>query len=305
MDTDFYDGNCFPEALKNLVDYLNRKRLADVFRFITFVPFEQYGPHSHLRIELNYVKKGTCRMCLDSGVVDFREGELMLLPPHVGHRFEAGEKGCTLMQLEFLPEIFYCLSFCDAPSDSSGRLDFAGPLVELSRQRRLLKIVGDVRMVQVVRSIIDELKQQDVCHDYLVVLSYAELLVLIYRYLVENTFPVGMNDTLKKAVLYVRHHYASDVSVADIASSVGVGERYLRRLFADELHLSPLGFLQQVRLDKAVELLRNTELSVKEVAYLCGFHSSQYFSRMFKRYTGVSPRMSGDGKKQQVRSGSE
>ena len=97
----------FSEALKELVELLKQKRLADVFRFVPFAAGESYGPHSHLRIELNYVKKGSCRILLEEETVSFQEGDLMLIPSHVSHKFEAGKKGCTLMQLEFLPDIFW------------------------------------------------------------------------------------------------------------------------------------------------------------------------------------------------------
>lgn len=279
---------CFSEAWRNLVELLNRKRLADVFRFISFTPHEVYGQHGHLRIELNYVEKGTCRMLLETGAVEFRAGDLMLVPSLVVHKFEAGRRGCTLMQLEFLPEIFSSLSHQALPGQSSP-VDFAEPLQVLSGQRRLLKIAGDVRIARIVRALINELKQRDLCHDYLIVLLYAELLVLLYRHTAQNALPAGMNATLKKAVAYIRQHYASPISMADIAAHAGVSERYLRRLFADQLQQSPVAYLQQVRLDKSIELLRDTKLSIKEVAYRCGFHSSQYFSRLFKGYTGTSP----------------
>ncbi|MDR2498073.1 MAG: AraC family transcriptional regulator, partial [Tannerellaceae bacterium] len=44
---------------------LENKRLSDVFRFKSFKPFETFGPHQHLRIEINYVKKGSCIIALD------------------------------------------------------------------------------------------------------------------------------------------------------------------------------------------------------------------------------------------------
>lgn len=53
--------------------------------------------------------------------------------------------------------------------------------------------------------------------------------------------------------------------------------------------MGPLEYLNQIRINKAVELLRNTELSVKEVCFECGFKSSQYFSRIFKKQMKVSP----------------
>ena len=94
------------EVLKNITGNLRNQRLADVFRFISFYPGETYGPHRHLRIEINYVKKGNCILHLDNESITFREGEIMIITSDVNHLFEAGSEGTTLMQLEFLPELF-------------------------------------------------------------------------------------------------------------------------------------------------------------------------------------------------------
>ena len=186
----------FSEALKELVELLKQKRLADVFRFIPFAAGESYGPHSHLRIELNYVKKGSCRILLEEETVSFQEGDLMLIPSHVSHKFEAGKKGCTLMQLEFLPDIFWQVNSLQPLSAGQEDTSFASPLRSLSEQKRLLKIEDDLRIVQEIRSIINELQQQEEGYEYLVVLSYVELMVLIYRYASRRTFPTGMNSFL-------------------------------------------------------------------------------------------------------------
>ena len=142
----------FSEALKELVELLKQKRLADVFRFVPFAAGESYGPHSHLRIELNYVKKGSCRILLEEETVSFQEGDLMLIPSHVSHKFEAGKKGCTLMQLEFLPDIFWQVNSLQPLSAGQEDTSFASPLRSLSEQKRLLKIEDDLRIVQEIRS---------------------------------------------------------------------------------------------------------------------------------------------------------
>ena len=253
---------------------MKQKRLADVFRFVPFAAGESYGPHSHLRIELNYVKKGSCRILLEEETVSFQEGDLMLIPSHVSHKFEAGKKGCTLMQLEFLPDIFWQVNSLQPLSAGQEDTSFASPLRSLSEQKRLLKIEDDLRIVQEIRSIINELVSR-------------------------HAFPPDMNSILQEAVMYLRQHYSADVAMADVAAHTGVSERYLRKLFAREFHLSPLGYLQRIRIDKAVELLKNTELSVKEVAYLCGYHSPQYFAHVFKQYSGIRPQEIGRGRKQE------
>ena len=100
----------------------------------------------------------------------------------------------------------------------------------------------------------------------------------------------ALNDSLRKAIAYIRLNYHSDININKVAEEVGISERYLRNLFSQYLNLSPLDYLNQIRINKAVELLRNTEMSIKEVCFQCGFQSPQYFSRIFKQQMGVSPR---------------
>lgn len=275
-------------ALENVIESLESKRLADVFRLISFYPGEKYGPHKHLRIEINYVKKGCCMLHLDNESVVFHEGEIMIITSDVDHQFEAGVGGTTLIQLEFLPEIFFHFNQGRVPEMNREVRD---PVFLFSEENRLIKIVNNVRIMRVVQCIVNELEAKSPYHQYLVIMYYAELLILIYRYMDESYLPICTNEALKKAISHVRLNYHHpDLNVREIARYAGISERYLRRLFVQYLNLSPLDFLSQIRVNKAFELLRNTEMSVKEVAYQCGFQSPQYFSRVFKQQIGRSPR---------------
>ncbi|MCS2405263.1 AraC family transcriptional regulator [Bacteroides salyersiae] len=271
--------------LENITENLKSKRLADVFRLVSFCPFETYESHKHVRIEINYVKKGNCILHLDDESVTFREGEIMIITSGSNHLFEAGSEGTTLMQLEFLPEIFSHFHF-----KSEDGTVASTPVTLFSEENRVIKIVNNVCIMRVVQRIVNELEFKSRYYRYLVVMYYAELLVLIYRYMDESYLPICTNDSLKKAIAYIRLNYQSEITMQDVAEHAGISERYLRRLFSQYLNLSPLEYLNQMRINKAVELLRNTEMSVKEVCYLCGFQSPQYFSRIFKQQMGVSPR---------------
>lgn len=275
------------ELLERITENLKSKRLADVFRFISFYPSETYGPHKHLRIEINYVRKGSCILHLDNESVTFREGEIMIITSDVNHLFEAGSEGTTLMQLESLPEIFSYFNF-----NGEGETDGLSPTsVSLfSQENRLIKIVNNVRVMRVVQRIVNELKTKGPYYQYLVVMSYAELLILIYRYMNEAYLPICTNESLKKAITYIHLNYHSNIQIKLVAEHSGISERHLRSLFSQHMNLSPLDYLNQIRLNKAVELLRNTEMSIKEVCFQCGFQSPQYFSRIFKQQMGVSPR---------------
>lgn len=273
--------------LENITENLKNKRLADVFRFISFYPTEKYGPHKHLRIEINYVKKGNCILHLDNESVTFREGEIMIITSDVNHLFEAGSEGTTLMQLEFLPEIFSHFNL-SVGADANGAVPTSVFL--FSEENRLIKIVNNVRIMRSVQRIVNEMEARSPYYQYLVVMYYAELLILIYRYMDETYLPICTNESLKKAIAYIRLNSHSDININSVALHTGISERYLRNLFSQYLNLSPLDYLNQIRINKAVELLRNTEMSVKEICFQCGFQSPQYFSRIFKQQMGVSPR---------------
>ncbi len=269
--------------LEDITKNLQHKRLADVFRIISFRPFETYDWHEHLRFEINFIKKGSCILHLENESITFAENEMMIISSNVNHAFEAGVEGTTLLQLEFLPEVF---SRFDA-GNNSGELV---PVTIFSEENRLIKIVNNVRIMRAVQRIVNEMKAKKKHYQYLVVMYYAELLILIYRHMDEVYLPICTNDALIKAIAYLRLNYQSEFSITDVAGHAGIGERYLRKLFSQYLNLSPLDYLNQLRINKSMELLRNTEMSVKEVSFECGFNSPQYFSRLFKQQTGLSPK---------------
>lgn len=272
-------------SLEEITRNLESKRLADVFRFVSFEPFETYGPHEHKRIEINFVKKGNCVLHLENESVFFSENEIMIICPHVNHTFEAGAKGTTLMQLEFLPDIFE--KFNPLDNDITNELT---PITIFSEANRLIKIVNNVRIMRAVQRIVNELNSKNKYYHYLVIMYYAELMILIFRHIDETFLPIETNESLKKALHFIRNNFSADINMEEVATQAGIGVRYLRKLFSKNLNISPIDFLNQIRINKSLELLKNTECSVKEVSFMCGFKSPQYFSRVFKLQMGVSPR---------------
>ena len=277
----------FWESLENIKENLQGHRLADVFRFISFYPRETYGFHKHLRIEINYVKRGSCILHLDNESIGFREGELMIITSNVNHLFEAGVAGVTLMQLEFLPDIF---SQFNKMNQNGLSEDYPTNAFLFSEKNKVVKIVNNIRITRAVQRIVNELKAKNVYYEYLVVMYYAELLILIYRYLDEANVVNCTSDYLRTAVSFIRTNFHRNINVADVAKHTGISERYLRSLFLKNLNLGPLDFLNQVRINKAMDFLRNTNMSIKEISFQCGFQSPQYFSRVFKQQTGFTPR---------------
>ena len=100
----------------------------------------------------------------------------MIITSDVNHLFEAGSEGTTLMQLEFLPELF---SQFNLHTDLGMKESAPSPVFLFSEENRLIKIVNNVRIMRSVQRIVNELEAKSLYYQYLVMMYYAELLILI------------------------------------------------------------------------------------------------------------------------------
>lgn len=103
-----------------------------------------------------------------------------------------------------------------------------------------------------------------------------------------------MQEYLAQALRYIQYNYATDIQVAQMASYVGISRSQLYRAFMDKFEVSPHTFLKRYRINEACMLLRNSNLSISEVANSVGFSDPLYFSRVFKEIKGMTPTQFGE-----------
>lgn len=96
-------------------------------------------------------------------------------------------------------------------------------------------------------------------------------------------------DMINRARLRIREELESNLTIQEIAEDLGVSYSNFRKLFKEYTGLSPSGYQQDLKLQRAKELLSTTNMSVKEIAYRLNFDSPDYFSAKFKIKTGRKP----------------
>ncbi len=99
-----------------------------------------------------------------------------------------------------------------------------------------------------------------------------------------------ISERTRRGVQFIWQHYGSGFSREEIASHLGVTPGYLTHLFRQELGITPWEYLTHVRIERAKELLAGGVLSITEVAGQVGYGDPAYFSRVFLKETGHSPR---------------
>ncbi|MBR2067737.1 MAG: AraC family transcriptional regulator [Solobacterium sp.] len=94
---------------------------------------------------------------------------------------------------------------------------------------------------------------------------------------------------MREAINYIQANYNRDISIEEIADSSGLNRSYFSRIFKETFNQSPQKFLLQYRMNKASELLRQTQMSISDIATSVGYENQLHFSRAFKNTYGTSP----------------
>lgn len=98
-----------------------------------------------------------------------------------------------------------------------------------------------------------------------------------------------VDGVVKRTVKYVQSHLSEPLTIGKVSKALGKSERHLRRLFKQEMHITATDYIENMKMEKARELLTTTSLSIKEVASKVGFNHDWAFTRAFKRYSRVLP----------------
>lgn len=98
-----------------------------------------------------------------------------------------------------------------------------------------------------------------------------------------------MSRKTKQAIEYMHKHYAEQISVESTAEAIGISKTYFSQTFKKETGHSFSEWMQKYRMQKACELLTNTNFKIYEISEMVGFADQAYFSVIFKKQLGVSP----------------
>jgi two-component system response regulator YesN len=201
---------------------------------------------------------------------------------------QTGEKSKAVSMLnDILSEIF---------SFSSGNLDIIkAKLFELTAtlMRAAVDIGAPLEEMAIFikmynKILVEETTFEDLC--YLTKEVMESFMLVVY----ENRTKKQTNQHLVSAINFIKQNFSGDLSLETVANHVYVSSYYLSHLFRDEMDMSFSDYVNKVRMEESKRLLKDNTLKTQEVAELVGFNDSNYFSKAFKKYYGVSPKSVSD-----------
>ncbi|MEQ6375443.1 AraC family transcriptional regulator [Bacillaceae bacterium S4-13-56] len=101
--------------------------------------------------------------------------------------------------------------------------------------------------------------------------------------------PTSSENIAQQAIQYIEKHYQEEFRIQEMAQELHFHPDYVARVMKQTTGLSPVEYANQFRITKAKHLLVNTDLKVAAISHDVGIKEQTYFSRLFKKYEGVTP----------------
>ena len=94
---------------------------------------------------------------------------------------------------------------------------------------------------------------------------------------------------MEAAVYFFNESFTSNISIEQYAQEHHMSVSWFIRSFKHYMGMTPMQYITSIRINKAKELLKNTNYSIQEISALAGYENPLYFSRIFRKQTGMSP----------------
>ncbi|WP_161601309.1 AraC family transcriptional regulator [Paenibacillus luteus] len=120
-------------------------------------------------------------------------------------------------------------------------------------------------------------------------LVYRLMMELLQSNTAQRQVKANWPQPIQQAAAFMEGEFHRLQSLDDVAAAAGLSKYYFTRMFTQTTGSSPMDYVTKLRIEKAVELLRGSTLSVEEIAYTVGFASGSYFSKVFRSRVGFPP----------------
>ncbi|MCD8333359.1 MAG: AraC family transcriptional regulator [Clostridiales bacterium] len=248
--------------------------------------------HFHNLLEIGICRYGNGYLVMEDENWDYQPGMISVIPANFPHTTMSAEG--TESHWEYLFVDVEKVLQAMYPDD----LIYQQRMLDRINKKPYLGMETDVpKLAAITHAILDETREkQDSLYRECVRGLCLSLLVYVARVNAGSALMTegGMRvktgfEQVRPALDYIHDNYPLHMKISQIAEVCHVSESHFRRLFEENIGMTPVEYLNHVRIQKACELIRKTGHSMEEIAVKVGFTTTSTFNRNFKRITGTSP----------------
>jgi AraC-like DNA-binding protein len=153
---------------------------------------------------------------------------------------------------------------------------------------------NNVDLATTINKLIKECMSTSITKDALADLTLQELLIRIIQTQtiksIDNNILNNPSNPITEVVEYIRQNLKENINLKNLSDKACMSTTSFYRFFKRELGMSPIEFVLSEKIKCAKKLLRNPAIQINEVCYLSGFEDANYFTRLFKKYEGITPK---------------
>jgi len=256
-------------------------------------PQPEFPLHSHGFDELVIILKGTAMHVIDGQEFPVKSGDVFVIARNHAHQYQEMH-GLALSNILFDAKALAMEQWDIRTLPGFHALFSLEPAFRTLHNFKSRLQLSDPQLANVNKIIRDLTREADARSPGYRVMAkglFMQLAVLLSRcYSDEPTEESIDLLRLGDAIAHIEAHYAEKISLDELAVKSHLSKRHFLRIFHDCIGRSPIDHLLHVRTQKAAELLRNTDRTITEIAFDCGFSDSNYFARKFRQLMSESPR---------------
>lgn len=247
--------------------------------------------HWHPEIELTLVMEGEISYQVNDSLYHLREGEGLFCNTNVLHSGHGSDTpDCSYLSVTFHPRLLYGYSSSVMQNKYMNHILKSPALASIhftekeEWQREVLGQIEHIRLLDAKRPLSMELQMQ---------ISLMEIWRQIYEHVgaedISGTENGRDTERIRQIMEYIQKHYAEKITLEDLANQIHLCKSESCRLFKRYMNESMFDYLLGYRIERSLELLRQSELDVTQIAGQVGFSNPGYYSRIFKRKMGCTP----------------
>lgn len=240
--------------------------------------------HAHNYTEIMFVLSGRGTLNTANEIIELKENDIIFINEYCLHT----EYSNDLYPLEYfiigLQNILIGQKIDDEISYNIFKNKFANI--------NCAALFNQIKMCSNIQSFINRIKIYSIVFNMLSNFSnHQELFFTQKNSLFDNH---SLNNQTSLVEIYqlkhfIENHYASEINLTKIAKKFHISESYLIRKFKKDIGDTPIVFCIKQRIKQAKHLLSTTNMDITQISMNVGFNSSSYFSKEFKKYTGLTP----------------
>jgi len=250
--------------------------------------------HYHQEFELSFITEGSGKRIVGDSVEHFYPGDLIFIGPRIPHVWFSESSSLKQHSGRTLESVYLLFNQSILPEGLTTLPEFKYVNRAIHYSERGLRITGEtlnqVSRIMLQLPYLSTMKRLMYFYEIMDMIGMSDSFSYLAsaEYVKTKFYP--SNSRVKSIHEYLMKNYHEEVTLEQIAGLVHMAPASVSRFFKSATGLTLFEYLNKIKIELARQLLLNTDLSVVDISYDCGFNNLSHFNKQFKKFSQVSPR---------------